>query len=83
VSAAASVTCRQVVDLVTEYLEGSMPVSERVAFEQHVALCPPCRAYLVQLRKVVRVAGAVREEDLSPAARESLRDAFRDWKAHR
>ena len=65
-------SCQQIVELVTEYLEGGLPTPERVAFERHVAICPPCRGYLTQMRKVTRVAGGLSEDDLSPRVREDL-----------
>ena len=71
--------CRQVVELVTEYLEGGLAVDQRLAFEQHVAICPPCRGYLSQLRLIARTAGSLREEDVPEPLRESLLEAFRDW----
>ena len=73
-------TCQQVVDLVTEYFDGALPAPERLAFERHVAICPPSRAYLAQMRKVVSTSGSLREDDLPEHVRESLLDAFRDWK---
>ena len=76
-------TCQQIVDDVTEYLDGGLPTPERVAFERHVAICPPCRGYLSQMRKVTRVAGTLREDDLSPGVREGLLRAFADWKKAR
>ena len=71
-------TCRQVVDLVTEYLEGGLEVDQRLAFERHVAVCPPCRGYLSQFRLIMRAAGALREEDVPEPLRERLLEAFRD-----
>jgi anti-sigma factor RsiW len=79
-SEAINFSCKQVTDLVTDYVEGALPAAERLAFEQHVAVCPPCRAYFAQMRGVVRVAGALREDDLPEDVRESLVNAFRDWK---
>lgn len=73
-------SCQQIVELVTEYLEGGLNPQERLAFEQHVTICPPCRGYLGQLRKLTRSVGGLREESLPPALRESLLHAFRDWK---
>ena len=78
---AQPVTCRQVVDLVTEYLEGGLEADERLAFERHVAVCPPCRGYLGQLRVIVRGARTLDEEDVPEHLRENLLDAFRDWRA--
>lgn len=72
--------CRHVVELVTEYLEGGLEVEERLTFEQHVAICPPCRGYLDQLRLIARTAGTLREEDVPEPLRESLLTAFRNWK---
>jgi anti-sigma factor RsiW len=78
---AEPLNCRQVVELVTEYLDGGLRVDERLAFEQHVAVCPPCRGYLSQLRLIARTAGTLREEDVPEPLRESLLEAFRDWTA--
>jgi anti-sigma factor RsiW len=79
-SEATNFSCSQIVDLVTEYVEGALPPLERLAFEQHVAACPPCRAYFAQMRTVVEVAGSLREEDLPEDVRDKLVAAFRDWK---
>ena len=79
-SEAAVFSCQKIVDLVTDYVEGALPSSERLAFEQHVSACPPCRAYFAQMRTVVRVAGSLREDDLPEPVRKKLVDAFRDWK---
>lgn len=76
-----SFACREVVELVTEYLEGGLDGDDRLAFERHVAICPPCRGYLSQIRTIARTAGALREEDVPEPLRESLIEAFRDWRA--
>jgi anti-sigma factor RsiW len=73
-------TCRDVVEAVTEYLEGGLEPADRLAFERHVAICPPCRGYLAQMRKVSRTAGGLREETLPPELRDRLLDAFRAWR---
>lgn len=73
-------TCQQLVELVTEYLDGGLEPQERLAFERHVAICPPCRGYLAQLRKLKRTAGGLREEDLPPPLRDGLLQMFHDWK---
>ncbi|MDQ3891067.1 MAG: zf-HC2 domain-containing protein [Actinomycetota bacterium] len=79
----ALITCRTVVELVTDYLEGGMVPDVRLSFERHVAACPPCRAFLMQMRETLRVSGKLSEESLSPDARESLLAAFRDWRSAR
>ena len=77
---AASLSCQEIVELVTEYLEGALATEKRLAFERHVAICPPCRGYLSQLRRVSTLAGTLNEDDVPAHLRASLLDAFRDWK---
>lgn len=78
---AIAYTCREVVGLVTEYLEGGLTPAQRLAFEQHVTLCPPCRGHLSQLRTLIASAPALREDDLPPSLRQRLADDFAAWKA--
>lgn len=73
-------TCKELVEVVTDYLEGRLPPAERVRFEEHVAFCSWCRTYLDQMRETVRLTGTLREDNLSPEARDGLLRAFRDWK---
>jgi len=73
-------TCREVVELITDYLEGRLPLEARTRLEQHLVFCDWCRVYLEQIRQTIRVAGAVTEESLSPEKREELVRLFRDWK---
>lgn len=75
------ISCHQVVELVTEYLDGGLAADQRLAFERHVAICPPCRGYLSQLRLIARTAGTLTEEHLPDHLRESILAAFKDWKA--
>lgn len=73
-------TCAQIVALVTDYEEGRLDELDRQRFEEHVAICPPCRAYLDQMRRTVRVVGDLREDDVPPELEETLVEAFRAWK---
>ena len=73
-------SCRELVALVTEYLDGTLSRFERVRFERHVAVCPPCRAHLEQMRDTIRASGTLTEESISPSARDALLDAFADWR---
>jgi predicted anti-sigma-YlaC factor YlaD len=73
-------TCRELVEVVTDYHEGSMPVDQRLLFEEHLAFCSWCRTYVEQMRQTIRLAGTLEEEDVSPEARDALLDVFRDWK---
>lgn len=78
-SALEPMTCREVVELVTDYLEGRLPRWDRFQFQRHIAGCDGCTRYLEQMRQTIRLTGTLREEDVSPEAREALLTAFRDW----
>ena len=78
--AADHVTCREVVELVTDYLEHALPPHEAALFEQHVNFCDGCDWYLDQMRRTVATVGRIEEEDVPADARERLLSAFRDWK---
>jgi anti-sigma factor RsiW len=73
-------TCRELVEIVTDYLEGRLPSHDRLRFEEHLLVCPGCTNYLEQMRETIRLTGALREEDLPAPAREELLEAFRHWK---
>ena len=73
-------SCKEVVQVVTDYLEDALPAAERLRFERHIAICPPCRGYLAQMRKTLQVSGQVTEESLAPETRAALLQAFQDWK---
>jgi anti-sigma factor RsiW len=81
VSAGVELTCRQLVELVTDYLEGRLPPRQHSLFEEHVATCEWCATYLDQMRQTLRALGTLTEESISPGARDALLDAFRDWSA--
>jgi anti-sigma factor RsiW len=74
------VTCIELVELVTEYLEGSMPAEQRARFEEHVSRCDGCTTYLEQFRMTIRLTGMLSEEQVAPEARETLLGVFRDWR---
>ena len=78
-----SISCRELVELVTDYLEGAMPPRERRRFERHINDCPHCTAYLEQLRTTLRVLGEIGEDDIEEPVREDLLVAFRGWHAER
>jgi anti-sigma factor RsiW len=75
------ITCRELVELVTEYLEYKLAWRDRRRFEQHLRKCPYCTAYLEQIRQTITVLGRLPEESLPPEIREQLLAAFRGWKA--
>jgi anti-sigma factor RsiW len=72
-------TCREVVELVNDYLEGAMPPAERARFERHLDDCPHCVTYLEQVRVTVGLVGRLREDALDPGVRDELLRLFRDW----
>ena len=78
-NAMADLTCRELVELVTDYLEGRLPRADRFRFERHIAACDGCTTYLEQMRETIRLVGELREEDVTAPAREALLTAFRDW----
>jgi anti-sigma factor RsiW len=72
--------CRQLVEVVTDYLEGRMPAGRRLRVEEHLAFCDGCRTYLAQMQATIRLTGTLGEDDLPPEARARLLGVFRDWK---
>ena len=71
--------CRDLVELVTEYLEDRLSPVDRARFDAHLAACDACRAFLDQFRQTIKVLGRLPEESLSAEARETLLAAFRGW----
>jgi anti-sigma factor RsiW len=78
--AAEHISCQEVVELVTDYLEGALPADEAAVFEQHLNFCDGCVWYVDQLRTTIETLGRVEEEDVPPETRDRLMTAFRDWK---
>jgi anti-sigma factor RsiW len=73
--------CQQAVELVTDYLEGTLSRRDRRRFEAHIRVCPNCTAYLEQIRMTIRLTGTVEPDDLSPEARIALSDLYRRWRS--
>jgi anti-sigma factor RsiW len=73
--------CRELVELVTDYLEGALAPAQHARFEAHIAGCGNCAAYLRQMRETLDLLGTLPVEALSREAEDELRAAFRDWKA--
>ena len=76
-------TCRELVRLVTDYLEGVLSENDRHRFDAHLASCDGCTTYVAQVRDTIRIAGTLTEESLAPEARDELLTAFRTWKHER
>jgi hypothetical protein len=73
------VTCSEVVELVTDYLERSLPVEEAALVEQHLNFCEGCVWYVDQIRATVETVGRIEPEEVPPEMRERLLTAFRGW----
>jgi predicted anti-sigma-YlaC factor YlaD len=72
-------TCGELVDLVTEYIEGVLTDTERERFEEHFGGCEGCSNYLDQIRTTIELAGRVTVDDLRDETKIELLAAFRDW----
>lgn len=73
-------TCIELVELVTDYLEGALSSSERKRFDAHIGKCHGCNAYLEQFRETIRLTGSLSEDKLDPVARDTMLEQFRNWK---
>ncbi|HZD17769.1 MAG TPA: zf-HC2 domain-containing protein [Actinomycetota bacterium] len=76
----AEMSCQSLVELVTDYLEGALPDDERARFEEHVAGCDGCTAYLEQMRVTIRLTGTLGEEHIPAEARAALLGVYRRWR---
>lgn len=75
--------CNELVELVTDYLEGKLPPADVERFEAHLEECDACQTYLEQIRQSVAVVGTLSEETLPQGAADALLAEFRDWKRTR
>jgi predicted anti-sigma-YlaC factor YlaD len=76
----AELTCQEVVELVTDYLEGALGPEEAALFEEHLELCDGCKWYVEQIRVTIAAVGRIDESDVPPELREGLLAAFRERK---
>ena len=76
-----ALSCQELVELVTEYLEGALTTVEMRRFEEHIADCDACTEYLRQLRETIRIVGVITPDDLSPEGEAELLAVFRTWAA--
>lgn len=75
--------CRELVELVTAYFDGSLSRRDRRRFEAHISACVNCTAYVEQMRLLIEATGRLTEDDIDPGAREELLEAFRGWRERR
>jgi anti-sigma factor RsiW len=73
-------TCQELVELVTDYLEGALSRRDRARFEAHIAACGNCREYLAQFEQTIALTGTLREDDVEPAVRDELLAQFAEWR---
>lgn len=76
-------SCRELTELVTDYIEGRMPLRRRLAFRFHLLVCSRCRAYVRQLRMTIELLGRLPVEPPPPDVAEALRRRFRRWRRDR
>jgi anti-sigma factor RsiW len=74
-------TCQELAELITDYLEGILPSAQHALFDLHISACPDCTLYVEQMRTTILTAGRVRVDDIPPAVRDELLNAFRGWVA--
>jgi anti-sigma factor RsiW len=70
--------CREFVELVTDYLEGTLPDHERARFEAHLAECDGCSGYLEDMRRLIGSLHDLPEPPPDAATREALLRAFQE-----
>lgn len=72
--------CNELVELVTAYLDGALDPDTRARFDAHLLDCDGCENYLQQFRETVRAVGKITDDELDPAFRNRLLDAFKDFR---
>ena len=77
----AEFVCREMVELMTAYLDDALEPAQHAAFERHLAACPHCAEYLAQIKLVRETAGRVEPEDVAPEARRDLMALYEQWRA--
>lgn len=73
-------TCQELTELVTDYLEDRVSFADRLRFSLHVGMCRHCRAYLHQMKQTIRILGTLHGQEIPPEVRDELLERFRDWK---
>jgi len=76
-------SCREITQLVTAYVEGALPLRDRLRFQLHIGMCRHCRAYLRQMKLTAKTLGYLPEPELPPEVERELLARFENWKASR
>jgi anti-sigma factor RsiW len=74
-------TCQDLVELVTDYLEDALSNADRARFEEHIELCAMCQIHLGRLRATIRELGELHERDIDPGVLAEMQTRFRDWRS--
>ena len=77
---ALSLSCQELIELVTDYVEGTLSPADQARFESHLGVCADCHHYLDQMRETILLVGALAEQDIPDEAKEQLLYTFRSWK---
>lgn len=75
-------TCKELVELITGYLEGTLRGRQRRRFESHLAACDGCTRYMAQMEATIRATGTLTEEQVPDEQKVILLAAFRDWRTN-
>ena len=75
--------CQELVEAITDYLEGTLPIEDVERFQAHLGECDGCQRYLDQMRAMIAAMGNMPPESLSAAQQEQLLAVFRGWRAER
>lgn len=76
-----ALTCHEVVNIITDYLEDALSPGDRRRVEEHLAICDGCTAYVEQMRETIRLTGMLTEEQIPEDQKQRLLEAFRTWTA--
>ena len=76
----SDLTCKELTELVTDYLEDKLLPPERIRFEQHLSACDGCVTYIDQIRTLVVALGARPRVDIPMSMESDLLLGFRRWK---
>lgn len=72
--------CRELVEVITDYLEGALPPADRARFESHLSACDGCSRYVEQFRLTIEGTGRLRADDLPEDLTDQLLATFRGWR---
>lgn len=75
--------CKELVEVVSDYVEGTLAEDDRLRFERHLEICPYCVEYVEQFRETIQATGNLGLESIPPQRRQELLEAFRGWRDRR